>query len=239
MEIDKALVFDIWGDYAHFRKIETTTSPLTYSVPTGTILSGFVAAMLGWGRDSYYEQLSKENVRFGVKILKPIKKVRININLIKTDEGFYLWDIRGNPRAPTPYEFVKDPCYRIYVWLKDREIHRELRDHLENHKTVFTPYLGISELIANFNFIGEFDNLKPKEAVEDKIHSVLKKDDFRINIEELEEGMRWARENIPLYMNTERSVEEYSEILFEQSGRPLTVTKGSFYEIGEENVVFL
>ncbi|MDI6882564.1 MAG: type I-B CRISPR-associated protein Cas5b [Methanothermobacter sp.] len=239
MEIDKVLVFDIWGDYAHFRKIETTTSPLTYSVPTGTVLSGFLAAMLGWSRDSYYEQFSRENVRFGIRILKPIKKVRININLIKTDEGFYLWDIKGNPRAPTPYEFIRDPHYRIYVWLKNKEIYRELRDNLENHKTVFTPYLGISELIADFNFIGEFDNLKPKKAIEDKIHSVLRKDDFRIKIEELEEGMRWAMENIPLYMNKERIVKEYSEILFEQNGRPLTVTKGSFYEIGGDNVVFL
>lgn len=239
MEIDKVLVFDIWGDYAHFRKIETTTSPLTYSVPTGTVLSGLISAILGWEKDSYYELFSKENVKFGIRILKPVKKARININLIKTDEGFYLWDIRGSPRSPTPYEFIKDPHYRIYVWLRNQDLFKEFKSYLEKHETVFTPYLGISEFIANFNFVGEFENLKPRVANGDKIHSVLKKNNFKISANELEEGMRWSREIIPLYMNTERSIKEYSEILFEQNGKPLTIKEGSFYEIGEENVIFL
>ncbi|MEM3334056.1 MAG: CRISPR-associated protein Cas5, partial [Thermoplasmata archaeon] len=111
-QIDKVLVFDIWGDYAHFRKIETTTSPLTYFIPTRTALSGIISAILGLERDSYYELFFPENAQLAVRVLKSLKKVRININLIKTDEGFYLWDIRNNPRSPTPFEFVKDPNYR-------------------------------------------------------------------------------------------------------------------------------
>jgi len=238
MTLNKALVFDIWGDYAHFRKMETTTSPLTYSIPTGTAISGLVAAILGLQRDSYYDTFSRENFEFSIRILKPIKKIRFNINIIKTDAGFYLWNIKGTPRSPTPYEFLKTPNYRVYINLKEAKIHEELKHYLKNHKTIYTPYLGISELIANFNFVGEFDIIT-EEAENDQIHSILNKKDARVKIEDLEEGMRWSRENMPLYMNSERCVKEYSDVLFEQNGRPITIENGQFSKIGEENVVFL
>ncbi len=238
MVLNKALVFDIWGDYAHFRKMETTTSPLTYSIPTGTAISGLVAAILGLGRDTYYDAFSRENFEFSIRILKPIKKIRLNINIIKTDVGFYLWDIRGTPRSPTPYEFLKMPHYRIYINLKEPEFHDRLKYYIKNHKTTYTPYLGLSELIANFNFVGEFDIIT-KEAENDQIHSILNKKDAKVKIENLKEGMKWNIENIPLYMNSERCVNEYSNVLLEQSGRPITIEKGLFCKIGEENVVFL
>ncbi|AXV39711.1 type I-B CRISPR-associated protein Cas5b [Methanobacterium sp. BAmetb5] len=238
MALNKALVFDIWGDYGHFRKMETTTSPLTYSIPTGTAISGLVAAILGLQRDSYYDTLSRENFEFSIRIMKPIKKIRLNINIIKTDAGFYLWDIKGTPRSPTPYEFLKTPHYRVYLRFRETKMHEKLKYYLESHKTIYTPYLGISELIANFNYVGEFDIIA-KEAKNSQIDSVISKNDVKVKIDDLKEGMRWSNENMPLYMNSERCVKEYSNVLLEQTGRPITIETGSFWRIGEENVIFL
>ncbi len=234
MEIEKALVFDFWGDYAHFRKIETTTSPLTYSFPTRTALSGLIAAIIGLARDSYYNFFNPENARFALRILSPVKKIRINLNLIKTDEGFYLWDIKENPRAPAPFEFVKEPQYRIYCWLKDEKKFKELKNYLEKHQSVYTPYLGISELIADFRFVGELD-VKAKEVKEEvEIHSVIRRDKAKVVVEE---GKRYALENMPLFMDKNRKVLEYGDMIFETKGEPLRVNHGMFYEIGEENVI--
>ena len=135
LEINKVLVFDIWGDYAHFRKIETTTSPLTYSIPTRTALAGLIAAILGLERDSYYDLFSEENSALGLRILYPIKKVRMNLNLIETstEPFFALWG-KKNPRTIIPFEFVKQPEYRIYVWLKKVEVYEKLKHLLQNHK---------------------------------------------------------------------------------------------------------
>lgn len=235
-EIDKVLVFDIWGDYAHFRKIETTTSPLTYSIPTGTALAGILSAIAGLERDSYYQQFLPENAKFAIKILRPLKKIRINLALIKTDEGFYLWDIKTNPRAPTPFEFMKQPKYRIYIWLKNKELYEQLKDCLTKHQCFYTPYLGISEMIANFSFVGEFgvDLREPK--TDEEIHTIIRKDKSKLLVEE---NMSYGKERIPIYMDSNRVVQEYADVFFDTNGRPLKVTDTTFYKIGKENVIFL
>lgn len=235
-QIDSVLVFDVWGDYAHFRKIETTTSPLTYSIPTGTLLSGIISAILGQERDSYYTYFSPENAKLAVRVLQPIKKVRININLIKTDEGFYLWDIRNTPRTPTPFEFMKEPKYRVYVWLNDKELQKKLKEFLQNHQSFYTPYLGISELIADFNFVGEFTVDKSKSKNEEEIHTVVRKDKSKLIVEE---GKIYIKERIPIFMDSNRVVQEYADVFFEANAKPLKVRDTTFYKIGEENVIFL
>jgi len=48
--VEKYLVFDISASYGHFKKPYTTTSPLTYSIPTRTAVSGIIAAVLGFGK---------------------------------------------------------------------------------------------------------------------------------------------------------------------------------------------
>lgn len=130
LEIDKVLIFDLWGDYAHFRRGYTTTSPLTYPFPSRTTLAGILAAILGFQRDSYYEYFGKHNSAFALQILKPIKKIRINLNLIDTKTGFYLWDNKGQ-RTQIPFEFLKDAKYRVHVWIKDKEIFNDLKISLE------------------------------------------------------------------------------------------------------------
>jgi CRISPR-associated protein Cas5h len=56
----KVLVFDVWGEFGHFRKHYTTTSPLTYSIPPRTAIAGMIAAIEGFGKDEYLQYFSKE-----------------------------------------------------------------------------------------------------------------------------------------------------------------------------------
>ena len=46
MNSKELLIFDIRGEYGHFRKYNTTTSPLTYSIPTRTAIAGILGAIL-------------------------------------------------------------------------------------------------------------------------------------------------------------------------------------------------
>ncbi|MGV9206298.1 MAG: type I-B CRISPR-associated protein Cas5b [Promethearchaeia archaeon] len=237
--MESVIVFDIWGDYAHFKRIETTTSPLTYSVPTGTVLSGLIAGIVGHKRDTYYEYFSRNNIEYSIKLINPINKTRINQNLINTaQKPYYNLYNKDNPRTQIPYEYLIDPKYRIYVGIKNKDRFSKLIKNLKEHKSAYTPFLGLSEHIANFKFIGEFE-AEQKQDKKTKIHSVLPKKRVEINLNNIKEGMRWTVEKIPLYMNNQRIVQEYTEIILDTNGRPILTENSKYYEVNEENIMFL
>ena len=235
----KLLIFDVWSDYAHYKKAEATTSPLTHTIPTGTALKGLIAAILGFKRDSYYLRFEEARMRFGVRILNPVKKITLNQNILNTKDGkgFFLWDRKENPRSPTPYQYLKDVKYRIYVSIESQEIYNKLKQLLKEHKCVYTPYLGISEMIANFCFVGETE-VTVQEADETLIHSVINKDKAKINLKP-REGIRWIIERIPLSMSEDRVVDEFIEVVFEANLNPLQITEGQYYNVDNDNIVLL
>jgi len=229
----KAIVFDVWSDYAHFRNIETTTSPLTYSIPTGTALAGMVSAIIGLSRDSYYEKFSPANARFAIRIRSKLRKARINLTLIDTSRGFRLGDIGDNPRTLIPFEFLKDTKYRIYLWTKDENLQKTLKTFLEQHRSYYTPCLGLANLIAEFSYVGEFDVQKSSGG---PIHSVARRDRGRLIVEK---GKRYGLETIPVWMNKERVVQDYAEVVYEVNGETMTFLDAVSHEVGSENVIFL
>lgn len=237
--IDKVLVFDLWGTYGHFRRLESTTSPLTYSIPTGTAIAGIIAAILGFERDSYYEVFAPKNFKYSLRILSPVKKLRLNISLINTKEGFFLRGMR-NPRTLIPYEVLVNPRYRVYVWLKDNDLFEKLTMLIKKHKSHYTPYLGIAPLIADFKFINVIENPQ-----------IIKKSDGLIEINSVlerqygpvipKEGQRYLIERIPRYFNEDRVVQKFLDIIVEANGEPISVrsrSENQIWKIGEENVIF-
>ena len=91
MNYKELLIFDITGEYGHFRKYNTTTSPLTYSVPTRTAIAGMLGAILGMERETrdgrYAEDIvpvqeffSKEKCGVAVQVISPVKKENIGFN---------------------------------------------------------------------------------------------------------------------------------------------------------------
>jgi len=230
--IDKALVFDVWGDYSHFRRGYTTTSPLTYPFPTRTTLSGMIAAIRGLPRDNYYNLFSKDNSAIALQIINPIKKVRITQNLIDTSTGFYLWDNNGQ-RTPTSFEYLKESKYRIYLWMKENLDNFGLL--LKEHKSIYTPYLGISECIMNFEYIGIFDiELHYTEGEIVEISSIiLNSNEIKIV---LEEGKKYGKIKIPGFMGNNRIVQDFLEMIYEESGEKIKITSGNYYRVIGKNI---
>lgn len=244
--INKVIVFDIWGDYAHFRRGYTTTSPLTYPFPPRTTLIGLIAAILGLPRDSYYGLFREDNSAFALQILASLKKIRIGLNLMDTKHGFTPWEIQKKgdpPRTQILFEFIKSPKYRIYVWLEDSEMFKDLAGLIREHKSKYTPYLGISECIANFEMFGKgIFEVEKKVAIKGdvKIHSIIKKD--KVERIKLEEGKRYGSVKIPGFMNEDRSISQFIKFYYEENGNPLTIPVGAikeYYSLQQENVNIL
>ncbi|HEC56530.1 MAG TPA: type I-B CRISPR-associated protein Cas5 [Candidatus Syntrophoarchaeum butanivorans] len=238
---DKVIIFDVWGDYAHFRKIYTTSSPLSYSFPPRTTIAGLIGAIAGIDKEEYLGYFTKDRANIACRILSPIKKVRIGENLINTKDGYFI-PVRKTghqPRTQVRFEFIKDPKYRIYFSHSDEKLYEKVKNHLKNHQSVYTPSLGLSELICNFSYRGEFKvSLKSVDEFI-PIDSVVPSRYFRES-PEFEVGKEYFSETVPLEMTEGRKVVDYGEVLFERNGREIMANVTNFWEVGDgEQIIFL
>ena len=232
----KVLVFDIWGEYAHFRKYYTTTSPLSYSIPPRTAITGLIGAIIGLGKNEYLKHFTKSQAFIAVRLLEPIKKVRIAENLIDTSSVSTMNRIKNRTRIR--FEFIKDARYRIYFYHTNKEIYSQTKEYIIAHKCVYTPCLGLSEHIANFECVGEMNMHHVIPNGFNIISSAIPEN----LIEEIDFGQNgeYSSETMPIEMDTDRTVIEYSNILFERNGRTIRAKLKEFWELDNgEKLVFM
>lgn len=243
----KVLVFDIWGDYAHFRKFYTTTSPLTFSFPPPPTIAGILGAVYGTDKktNEYLDKFGYENCNIAVRIMAPIKKVRMGLNLVNTKDNYWQPVLKitpkskHEPRTQIRTEFLKNPKFRIYVFHQENKIFEDLIEKIKNHRTTYTVSLGLSELIANFSFVGLFSYTQISNDNSIGLHSVIP---IHILLEkglEIEEGKKYFKERIPFVMKQDRVVEKYEDVIFEPDGKTIKAKVKNYFRLENgENIVF-
>jgi len=245
----RVISFKIWGDYAHFRRHYTTSSPLTHSIPPPSALRGLVGAIMGFSREEYPQILAPDMAFFGVRLLRPVKKIRLGMNYMDTKDGSWTQldlkrfrpvvkkDGHGNPRLHTQIrmEFLKDPAFEIFFHHEDDRLMDELSERLKRHQTVYTPYLGITECIANFEFLWD-ENVEGFHGVSNVLSafklSSLK--GFKLKM-----GMGVVKEALPLFINSQRIRQNGEEIVFNPFAQPLRAEiVGAFIYPGRTDETF-
>ncbi|MEW6086764.1 MAG: type I-B CRISPR-associated protein Cas5b [bacterium] len=238
----KVLAFNIWGDYAHFRKFYTTSSPLTFSFPPPSTIAGILGAIYGAGKEEYLDIFSSQRCHIAIKIINPVKKIRMGINLINTKGNF--WIPYGNqyhePRTQIRTEFVKEPSYMVYVNHQDPKIFDTLCKNIKEHKSFYTVSLGLSELLADFEYAGIYNseetlsNDELTELCTPVIITNLISDGLGI-----EEGKKYFKEKMPIIMNQKRIVGKYDDVIFEPEGNTIKARVKTYHKLENgENIVF-
>jgi len=252
----RALVFDITGYMAHFRTFYTNSSSVSYAFPPRTAIIGIVAAILGYKRDSYYEILSPENCKVSLTIVNPIRKFLQTVNYVRTkpDEDNF-----GNfrnalqaylERKISTYqvgiEFVVplkgELRYRIYFTTEDKELYDKLREYLEKGKTHYSVYLGLTELLADLEYVGEFP---VEEPIKDRgIKSVIPvEEESFIERIDFSKPVSLVLERMPYHFKVEdgfRKLVKTKKFIYERLSReiPLTDYEG-VVSINGENVIWM
>lgn len=168
VEPEQCLVFTISGEWGHFRRVDGNIVKQTYRIMPRTTVAGLCAAILGLPRNSYYDLFAPESSALAIEPLTPLRTMNIPTNALSTATeemkkvGHWSWSINATMVKPAVknrqqhnYETLVDPAYRIYLWLDDRTNYRELRSHLEESTSVYSPSLGLSEYLADVTFEGE------------------------------------------------------------------------------------
>lgn len=231
----KVLAFDIWAEYAHYKKIYATTSAVSYCLPTKTSLYGYIGAILGFKKDNneYLNFFQNKECLIGIQIMRPIVMQRININLRATLGRMKPTD----NRKPTMMEFVYEPWYRIYFFHAQQDIQIQLKERLENRNPVYTPTMGLAGLISNFEMLGVFD----ATFIEDKampvaIQTVIPKKHFeKFDIDALREKNTEIIEQsmYAIEMDLERNVTERDDIILERKAKAVDAYLNQYYQLSD------
>ncbi len=250
MKSHRILVFDISGEYGHYRKFNTTSSPLTYSIPTRSALSGVLGAILGIEREiapgifpegvvPVNELFSPTSCNLAIQLLNPVKKVNIGFNLLDTGKSASsFFNIKN--RTQIEFELLKNPKFRIFFSHSDESIFSEVSKRIKTVSHHFTPYLGLSQFTAVIDWIDE-TTATPASSPDDyfEIHSV-------INLSKLSkqqpikfEELFYSTDTLPMSMRSDRVITEYAEILIEKTGRPILAKTPSFWKTNFGNIIFL
>jgi len=237
----KLLIIDLHGDYGHFKKFYTTSSPLTFSFPPPPTVWGILGAICGVDKQQYLEEFSPPRCRIAIALAAPVKKVRMGINHLNTKGNYWTPVKKKNHEARTQIrmELVKDPVYRVYVHHEDESLFNRLVNFVQGHKTVYSVSLGLSEMLADFKYVG-LSRAREREARDPvSLNSVLPVSAMEEYGLEVEDGKKYFKERIPVKMNAERIVEQYQDVIFEARGQSIKATAKKYWETEEgERIVF-
>jgi len=234
--MEKILHFKLRGDYGHFKKYYTTTSPLTFEIPPPPTIMGIISAVIGLDKREYLHSFANPTeYKLAVQIGSPVKKIRMTLNLIDTKKHF--WRIQNRTQIRT--EFVKNPSYDLFFWHQDTQIYEILKERLETHTSVYTVSLGLSQLLGDICFVGEKGILRKEGERVIPVHSVIPRWGKSVKSIEYSNGAEIFSVNYPLHMTPERIVDDRDYILFDRNGHAIKCVPDVYYQVETgENLVF-
>lgn len=248
----RILIFDLIGQMAHFRKFYTNSSSLSYTFPPRTVITGLIAGIIGRTRDSYYEEMNSQNCKTALSIKNPLRKIMQCVNYVRTKTKGELNACEG--RTQIPLEIILPDLnsqeelirYRVYFTHKNEQLMEEVKKALLNKEYVYPPYLGISEFIAETEFIAD---TKAEQLTETHLLTVCV-----INSDYLEKGgldfkfenkvLQYIKERMPLEFASRREIKAKANFIYEKNAQTIKVKLGKpFYQVEysglKENVCFM
>jgi len=239
----RGVVFDIEGKYAHFRKIYTNSSSLSYTVPPRTTIQGIIAAILGYERDSYYNYMDS-NLYVSVRKNCPTYKMTQTLNYNRAESASDF--ARPKNHTQIPFEVIaskQNVSYRIYVGGDEFSDMDVLVERLKDERYVFPPTLGTAFFLAEIKFTSEVQFEKCENHDYTPISSVVKAK----AVEEIKLGdISLLKEKMPYAFGENRTLKAMESYYIEDNCRKITAKMKNGYSCwkinygeSEEFIVFM
>ncbi len=152
----KVVVFDFYSDLGHFKAPYTTTSPLTLPVPSKTAIYGIIGAIIGLDKDDYLKSFKIGSCKVAIQLNSPVRKTYISENLLNSKAVKMFARMNSHksaPRTQIKFEMLKNPSFRLYIQHDNSSLMSRLEENLKSHKTEYSVSMGLSECLANFEYV--------------------------------------------------------------------------------------
>lgn len=223
------VVFDVAGEFAHFRRPYAITSALTFPLPPRTALCGLVGAILGLPKNDCLTDFADSKAIFGIRLLETLQTANFSINLIDTKDNRTFRLKSENPRTAMRYELIREPRYR--VMFGHDELAPRLAESLSRGESVYTPCLGLAWLIAWFN--GNPETIAGAEVSTPatvSCNTLVRRGDVAGDVAWDDKGV-YQRIRMPAEMQPDRLVTRYEEYIIETTGRAITAELRQHWEL--------
>jgi len=250
---EQCLSFRLSGPWGHFRRVEGNTVKTTYRIIPRTTVAGLLAAVLGIGRNQYYDLFGPESSAMAIEPVSELRTINLPVNNLTTSqEGLKGVNTYGKvsvyypdptkERQRTNYEVLVEPAYRIDLWLEDEEKYEKLREYLSEGKSHYTPSLGLSEYLADIEYLGEYEVTAVAQSESHAVDSAVPDPDGVIP----EPNVSYGTERSPAFMErtttsgefSGRRTTSYLTYTYSPDGDALTVSDTTAASVDNRTVVF-
>ncbi len=235
--------FRLRGRFAHFLRAEASASALSYPLPPRTVLLGLMGAVLGLSKDTPQVVLEPANIAVSGKFPKTYwhgTKLRqtlpapMPLVIKKTHKG-----TSSEQKMPhiVLQEWLLNPEYTIWVSIPE-PYHTELKKRLKDRQWYFSPFLGLSEMMADIEYMGASEGSSLPDGLYD-VQTVFQQDSADIDLEAVIE----RRLSIHI-LQMPRTVTQYrvfshSSYVAERNARPIPLKTRRAYKTDNEVLMFL
>jgi len=233
------VAFKLTGDYAHFSHPATIYSSLSYPIPPKSAIMGFLGAVIG--EEEYYRL---RDIKYSIKVNQAIIKKSFVFNGIKFALSSSMKIKEGYQDSSEKKQFYRElicsPSYTVFVDLSrlDEKYQTKITTYLKEHKTAFTPYLGINFCLADFEWI----EIKECAKIDDAyiaIDTFTLKEDFEFEVENY--GVKLTTAHMACDVEEGRVFKDFKEFIVEVGGNNTIRAKNqdNIYQINEHKVYFV
>lgn len=261
------LCFTVRGKLAHYRKYFANNTAFSFTIPPRTALMGLVAAAMGWPKDSYYEALASNHIRFGIRVGSPLKKSFQRLNFLSVKRTGDLAkslnsDFRGHGgRIQTPFELVSglslakdEVVYQVFMAPSPtgQTTFEEIQVQLLQRTPVYNLSLGIANFQASLTDIELLNDSQIRQTESDDfvlMHSAIPSalvKDLQFTNEDVNHYNFVEEDLMPgdFVGNGRREVKRMNRLLFSTTDSPLRVkTSAPFWQVvtqkGSLNIQFM
>jgi len=238
------IIFRLRGRFAHFLRAEASASALSYPFPPRTVILGILGAILGLPKDEPQVVLEPAHIAISGKI---------------PQTHWHRAKFRKDPPAPLPpvikssqkadkktapekatlilQEWLFNPEYTIWFSVPE-PYNLKLEERLRNRRWYFQPSLGLSEMMADIEYLSTNESLPVPKGVYE-IRSVFPQEAGILDMEQI-----FSNELVIHSLQMPRSVMpdrvfSHSTYFMERDAKGIPVDTEQAYKVNDTVLMFL